>query len=88
MTRGTRLTAEWQPDAPCWNFASSLGFDASQIESIADHFRDYWVAVPGQRGLKLDWAATWRNWVRREAERKRPRGGGPSIFDIQSDLER
>jgi hypothetical protein len=27
-------------------------------------FCDYWVAKPGQSGVKLDWLATWRNWVR------------------------
>lgn len=31
-------------------------------------FRDYWIAVPGQKGCKLDWPATWRNWIRRCAE--------------------
>jgi hypothetical protein len=29
-----------------------------------DQFRDYWIAQPGQKGVKLDWDATWRNWVR------------------------
>ena len=33
-------------------------------------FVDYWVAVPGQRGVKLDWLATWRNDVRRKLERE------------------
>ena len=33
-------------------------------------FRDYWLAVPGQKGCKLDWPATWRNWIRRAAENK------------------
>jgi uncharacterized protein YdaU (DUF1376 family) len=27
-------------------------------------FQDYWISQPGQKGLKLDWFATWRNWVR------------------------
>jgi hypothetical protein len=27
-------------------------------------FGDYWRAVPGNKGLKLDWTATWRNRVR------------------------
>ena len=31
-------------------------------------FRDYWISVPGQKGCKLDWPATWRNWIRRAAE--------------------
>jgi uncharacterized protein YdaU (DUF1376 family) len=29
-----------------------------------DQFKDYWVAQSGQKGVKLDWFATWRNWVR------------------------
>jgi hypothetical protein len=38
----------------------------------ADHeaFCDYWRAQPGQRGVKVDWPATWRNWMRREQERR------------------
>jgi len=31
---------------------------------VADQFKDYWIAQPGQKGVKLDWEATWRNWVR------------------------
>ena len=33
---------------------------------VFDGFRDYWVSVPGQKGVKLDWSATWRNWVRNQ----------------------
>ena len=29
-----------------------------------DQFKDYWTSVAGQKGVKLDWFATWRNWVR------------------------
>jgi uncharacterized protein YdaU (DUF1376 family) len=29
-----------------------------------DQFKDYWTSVSGQKGVKLDWFATWRNWVR------------------------
>jgi len=29
-----------------------------------DQFKDYWTSVAGQKGIKLDWFATWRNWVR------------------------
>ena len=27
-------------------------------------FQDYWLSVPGQKGVKKDWLATWRNWCR------------------------
>jgi uncharacterized protein YdaU (DUF1376 family) len=29
-----------------------------------ERFKDYWIAQAGQKGVKLDWFATWRNWVR------------------------
>jgi uncharacterized protein YdaU (DUF1376 family) len=29
-------------------------------------FRDWWIAKPGKEGRKLDWTATWRNWVRNQ----------------------
>jgi len=31
-----------------------------------EKFRDYWAGVPGAKGRKLDWPATWRNFVRSE----------------------
>ena len=35
-------------------------------------FRDYWIAKPGKEGCKLDWLATWRNWVRSQHQRAPP----------------
>jgi len=32
------------------------------LQQTFDSFRDYWIAAP--KGTKLDWMATWRNWVR------------------------
>ena len=29
-----------------------------------EQFKDYWISQAGQKGVKLDWFATWRNWVR------------------------
>ena len=37
-----------------------------QAATVAEKFRDYWIGVPGARGTKLDWPATWRNFVRTE----------------------
>ena len=33
---------------------------------VFDGFRDYWVSVDGSKGVKLDWTATWRNWIRNQ----------------------
>lgn len=45
--------------------------------SCVDEFIDYWKGVPGQKGVKLDWVSTWRNFMRRQqkfAERDQPKG--------------
>ena len=38
------------------------------LQQTFDSFKDYWVAAP--KGTKLDWMATWRNWVRSQAAPK------------------
>lgn len=65
-TKGTRLPDDWEPTEEMIQFASDLNLGAF---AIAESFRDYWIAVPGAKGVKLDWAATWRNWCRSEAKR-------------------
>lgn len=67
---GTRLPVDWQPDDEAAAFATSLGLDPP---AVAARFRDYWHAKPGKDGRKLDWAGTWRNWCRRDAEQRPPR---------------
>ena len=42
-----------------------------RLPSPDDHigaFRDYWNAMPGAKAKKLDWPATFRNWLRRTVE--------------------
>lgn len=67
--RGTRLPADWEPDADDWATASALGFSQEQAKRQFDKFRDHWIAKPGRDGSKLDWKATLRNWLRTSAER-------------------
>ena len=57
-SRGSRLAADWQPSAAERRYAIERGLDPGLI---AEEFRNYWLAVPGSRGRKLDWAATFRN---------------------------
>lgn len=65
--RGTRLAADWEPSAEDCAFASELGLDPV---ATAARFRDYWIAQPGQKGVKVDWPATWRNKCRSDAEKR------------------
>ncbi|MNV78051.1 hypothetical protein D3C71_1715200 [compost metagenome] len=38
---------------------------ADAVRREADCFADYWHAKGGADARKVDWQATWRNWVRR-----------------------
>jgi len=64
--RATRLLDTWHPRA-------EDGLDNLELAK----FRDYWRAVPGQKGTKLDWDATWRNWLRTAG--KLPTNAKPSV---------
>jgi hypothetical protein len=62
---GSRLPEDWMPSDEDRAFAEQHG---KNPHAIAPSFRDYWRGVAGAKGRKADWAATWRNWVRRETE--------------------
>ena len=69
--KGSRLPADWQlPKAwGEWALQEAPTWAPEQVRKVAERFREYWIAKPGREGFKADWLATWRNWVRREAER-------------------
>lgn len=60
---GSRLTREWTPPDDLQAWATDARPDLSVTEQI-ERFRDYWCAIPGAKGRKTDWPATWRNWIR------------------------
>jgi len=63
--RGTRLPSDWQPSFEDIEFCKTNRPDL-QPDKVADQFRDYWIAQTGVKATKLDWSATWRNWVRNQ----------------------
>lgn len=38
------------------------------IDRKTIEFVDYWAAIPGQKGVKLDWGRTWKNGMRKQQE--------------------
>lgn len=38
------------------------------LDSKLSEWVDYWASVPGSKGVKLDWVATWRNGMRKQQE--------------------
>jgi uncharacterized protein YdaU (DUF1376 family) len=60
---GSRLAQDWVLLKPWGEWAQQERPDLD-VRKVADQFKDYWIAQPSQKGVKLDWEATWRNWVR------------------------
>ena len=80
--RGTRLPDDFTVTAEMrsW-YVENIG---GAINGPAEHekFMDYWRAAAGAKGVKLDWIATWRNWMRTALDRSgrgaRPVSGAPA----------
>ncbi|GAA1788104.1 hypothetical protein [Agromyces lapidis] len=64
-SRGSRLDPSWLPSA---GDVAKIRSECPDVDPQREHaaFVDYWIAQPGQRGVKVDWSATWRNWMRRK----------------------
>jgi hypothetical protein len=67
--RGARLTPGWTPPA---DVIAQMRDDHPHVDLKTEHakFCDYWLAKAGKDATKLDWSATWRNWIRRAAEQQ------------------
>jgi hypothetical protein len=61
--RGSRLAQDWFLNKSMGDWATQERPDLN-VREVAEQFKDYWVAQAGQKGVKLDWDATWRNWIR------------------------
>lgn len=61
---GTRFALQ-DPPAEWIAYCELTRPDLNATEVFAG-FRDYWIAKAGKDGVKLDWLATWRNWIRNQ----------------------
>ncbi|TDS74392.1 hypothetical protein [Comamonas sp. JUb58] len=48
-----------------WALRERPDMTPEDVRREADCFADHWRAKAGANAKKLDWAATWRNWIRR-----------------------
>lgn len=90
--KGTRIPADFNPDLDA---AVTLGLRPEVAMVEAAKFKDYWAAASGAKGVKADWPATWRNWVRSALQRQGARGspGGKSAYrqhqdDVTAELQK
>jgi uncharacterized protein YdaU (DUF1376 family) len=86
-SRGTRLEPNFELPAAWLDWCRETWPDVSTSHwrKVADTFRDYWLGRPGAEGRKSDWLATWRNWCRREMERKGNAAGAPQRSSARPD---
>lgn len=78
--RGSRIpedfaTAGITPDLVAWARTECPLVDHRRE---TDKFVDYWLAVPGAKGVKLDWPRTWKNRMRDQQERAEQQQRGRS----------
>lgn len=82
--RGTRLPDDFAISESMreWGkrYVPHLDLDNALLE-----FVDYWRGVPGTRGTKLDWPATWRNRMRELEARAASRNGNGYVRASKSD---
>lgn len=74
--RGTRLPDDFDitDDLKTWFAENCRGVDGPRE---TEKFRNYWRAKSGKDATKIDWPATWRNWMLTAAERAGPSARGP-----------
>jgi uncharacterized protein YdaU (DUF1376 family) len=68
-TRGTRLSQDWELSEDQKQFCVKERPDLDPVK-VSAGFKDYWISVAGAKGVKKDWDATWRNWVRNQRFQK------------------
>lgn len=90
--KASRLPSNWEPDDELLGWARRE-FPTVNTATATDSFRDYWTALAGARGVKADWRATWRNWIRNQVNYgKRPgpstQNRAPAAIDARDNLER
>lgn len=72
MLTSYRLPEDWQPkETDLLLMKEHFPLTDLKLETYA--FKDYWKALPGAKGKKADWDATWRNWIRNSHKRSKPK---------------
>lgn len=83
--RGTRMIEGAQISSDDLQFAIDKGMTIDGARALWVEFVDFWIGVPGQRGVKLSWPATWRNRVRAVGANGRGLGQGkPNVAENRS----
>lgn len=82
--RATRLPDGWTPHT---DLIAQMRAECPHVDVEAEHrkFTDYWRAKSGKDATKLDWSATWRNWIRNTRPSPKSANGQQAETDDQFD---
>ena len=79
--KGSRLSDEWVIPSEWIDWAvSEKSVSKEAANNEAERFGDYWKSVAGSKGVKANWLATWKNWVRSAIDRN------PGIVNKQKSI--
>jgi uncharacterized protein YdaU (DUF1376 family) len=63
--KGTRIPDDWTCSTELGEWAmKEYGMSVNEVKEEIFSFTDYWKAKTGANAIKLDWDATFRNWIR------------------------
>lgn len=65
--KGHRIPDGWMPAD---ELIQAMSKECPTVDQQAEHrqFIDHWKSQPGAKGVKVDWDATYRNWIRKAAK--------------------
>lgn len=87
-TRGTRIPEPFIVNGEMRSWAAEEVPDLD-VDRSTRAFVDYWRAKAGKEATKVDWVATWRNWLRRDDTNGGPParpGRAPSAFQQAASI--
>jgi hypothetical protein len=64
------LPSNWEPSVKTWEMGTALGLSGREIGDQLDRMRD-WAVNAGPKGIKSDWDAAFRNWLKRYADERK-----------------
>lgn len=88
-SRGSRLPNGWTLPLE-WRIWAQQERPDLNVDREAASFADHWHGKAGAGGVKLDWEATWRNWIRRAFKPAGPGARAPreSLSEQSARLNR
>lgn len=62
--KGSRIPVDWELSVELGEWAMSQGLTRDDVLREEERFKDHWTSLSGTKAIKLDWDATFRNWIR------------------------